>query len=133
MARFKNRPKNRDEFKDYILRKLGAPVIDIELADSQLDDVIDDAVETFNHFHFDGAFRTYRRIQITTQMIEDNKVIPKMNLQPDASDVSPMYDPRIGSSEGSVGLDASGGNKTQRESIIQHTENPRMVLAYLMI
>ena len=60
MARYANKPQNRTEFKEYILRKLGAPVIEIELADIQLDDVIDDALEKFNNFHYDGSFRTYR-------------------------------------------------------------------------
>ena len=107
MARFKNKPQNRDEYKQYMLRKLGSPVIEIEIADEQLDDVIDDTTELFNQFHHDGAFRTYRKVLVTRQMIETNKHIPSFYLDGDASDTNTMYDPTQGSFEGQVGLDAS--------------------------
>ena len=107
MARFKNKPKNRDEFTEYVLRRLGHPVIEVEIADVQLDDVVDDSIETFNLFHTDGAFRTYRKIEITKEMIENNKTVPSLNLPTDASAVSPLQNISSNSYEGNVGLDAS--------------------------
>lgn len=107
MARFVNKPKNRAEFKDYIRRRLGAPILDIEVTDFQMDDIVDDTIEMFNNFHQEGAFRTYRRVLITRELIENNKVMPNLNLPNDASAVDPMYNPVDGSYEGEVGMDAS--------------------------
>lgn len=45
------RPVSRAELKEYCLRKLGKPVIDINLANSQIDDAIDDAVDFVSDFH----------------------------------------------------------------------------------
>lgn len=45
---------NRQDFKDYCLRRLGAPVIDINIDDDQVEDRIDDALQYFQDYHFDG-------------------------------------------------------------------------------
>ena len=37
-------PQSREDFKDFILRKIGAPVIQINVADEQVDDRVDEAV-----------------------------------------------------------------------------------------
>ena len=44
-------PTSREEFKQYCLRKLGAPVIEINVDDSQLEDRIDDALQLFAEYH----------------------------------------------------------------------------------
>ena len=63
-------PQNRDEFKQYLLTKLGAPVIEINVADEQLDIVIDDAFQYFNERqHFYGTERMYLTTRITSQFV----------------------------------------------------------------
>ena len=48
-------PASRQEFIDYCKRQLGAPVLEINVADEQVDDIIDDAVQYFQERHFDGV------------------------------------------------------------------------------
>ena len=50
-------PTTREELKQYALRKLGAPVIEINVDDAQLEDSLDDAIQIFNEYHFDGVER----------------------------------------------------------------------------
>jgi len=56
-------PKNREEFKQYCLRRLGAPVIDINVDDDQIDDRIDDALQFYADYHFDGSEKIYMKHQ----------------------------------------------------------------------
>ena len=58
-------PANRQQLKDYILRTLGAPVVEINVDDQQLEDRLDDALQFFAEYHFDGVERRYYRYQIT--------------------------------------------------------------------
>lgn len=50
---------NRTDFKDYCLRRLGFPVIDINIDDSQVEDRIDDALQYWQDYHFDGLQKVY--------------------------------------------------------------------------
>jgi len=59
------RPKSREQLKDYCLRKLGFPVIDINVDDDQLDDRIDDALQKFENFHYDGTEKDFLAVQVT--------------------------------------------------------------------
>ncbi|BCV08389.1 MAG: hypothetical protein CM15mL5_1590 [uncultured marine virus] len=43
------------ELVDYCLRQLGAPVLEINVDDDQIDDLVDDAIQYFNERHFDGV------------------------------------------------------------------------------
>jgi len=67
-------PSSRTELKDYCLRKLGFPVIDINIDDDQMDDRIDDALQKFHLYHFDGTERTWLAHQLTSADIS-NKYI----------------------------------------------------------
>ena len=58
-------PTTRTEFKEYVLRRLGAPVLDVNLASEQCDDLIDDALQYFYERHFDGVSQCYLKYQIT--------------------------------------------------------------------
>ena len=60
-------PTTREEFKDNILRRLGAPVIEINVDDDQIDDRIDDALKYFYDYHFDGSHKIYYKHQVTEQ------------------------------------------------------------------
>ena len=51
------RPRNRTEFIDYCLRQLGAPVLEINVAEEQIQDLVDDALQYFQERHFDGVAR----------------------------------------------------------------------------
>ena len=66
-------PVTKQELADWILRRLGAPVVNIEITDVQLEDVIDEAVEFFQWYHYDGAERTYRVLKLDTTTLEGNK------------------------------------------------------------
>ena len=63
-------PGSRSEFKQYCLRQLGAPVLEINVADEQCEDRIDDAIQYFHERHFDGVVRTYLKYQITQADID---------------------------------------------------------------
>ena len=59
------KPKSRAELKEYCLRKLGKPVIEINVDDDQVDDRIDEAMSFFEDYHFDGTEKIYMKHQIT--------------------------------------------------------------------
>lgn len=67
-------PTTRQEFKDWVLRKLGAPVIDINVSDEQIDDRIDEAVDYWRDYHYNGSQLVYLKHQIT-QENKDNGYI----------------------------------------------------------
>jgi hypothetical protein len=50
---------NRQDFKNYCLRRLGFPVIDINIDDAQVEDRIDDALQYWQDYHFDGLQKVY--------------------------------------------------------------------------
>ncbi len=58
-------PTSRSEFKEFCLRKLGKPVIEINVDDDQVDDRVDEALAYFWDYHFDGADKEYYKHQIT--------------------------------------------------------------------
>ena len=64
------KPTTRAQFKDYCLRRLGHPVIQINLDDDQIDDRIDDALSFFNDYHFDGTEKLYMKHRFTKEDID---------------------------------------------------------------
>jgi len=64
------KPASRQELKDYVLRQLGAPVLEINVADEQLDDRLDDALQYFNERHFDGVEKMFLKYKITQDDID---------------------------------------------------------------
>ena len=74
-------PSNRSELINYCKRQLGAPVLEINVADEQLDDLVDDALQFFHERHFDGVIQTYLKYKITQDDIDrgrargDNKKV----------------------------------------------------------
>ena len=65
---------SRAAFKDYCLRRLGFPVIDINVDDDQVEDRIDDALQYWQDYHFDGLQKVYY-IKAINQTDIDNKFI----------------------------------------------------------
>jgi len=58
-------PSTRQELIDYCKRKLGAPVLEINVADEQIDDLVDDAIQFFQERHFDGVTQMFLKYQVT--------------------------------------------------------------------
>jgi hypothetical protein len=58
-------PSTRQELIDYCKRKLGAPVLEINVADEQIEDLVDDAVQFFQERHFDGVYPTFYKYKVT--------------------------------------------------------------------
>lgn len=61
----------RTQFKDYCLRRLGFPVIDINVDDDQVEDRIDDAIQYWQDYHFDGMQKVYYIHKVTQQDINN--------------------------------------------------------------
>ena len=65
------RPQNRDEFRQYVLTKLGAPVTEINVAEEQIDIAIEDAFQYFNErSHFLGTERMYLTFRMTGEFLD---------------------------------------------------------------
>ncbi len=58
-------PSSRETLKQYALRNLGKPVIDINVDDDQLEDRLDEALQYFAQYHYDGVERCYLKYQFT--------------------------------------------------------------------
>lgn len=69
-------PSTRQELIDYCLRQLGAPVLEINVADEQIQDLVDDAVQYFQERHFDGVIQTYLKYKVTQADIDRGKSRP---------------------------------------------------------
>ena len=66
-------PASRQEFIDYCKRQLGAPVLEINVADEQVEDLLDDAIQYFNERHFDGVSQMYLKYKVTQDDIDRGK------------------------------------------------------------
>jgi len=80
------KPTNRQELVEYALRRLGAPVLEINVADEQLDDILDDTIQYFQERHYDGVVRTYLKYEFTEEDIKRGR------------DYDPFYQPQLDSS-----------------------------------
>ena len=61
-----SKPSTRQQLIDYCLRRLGAPVLEINVDDDQIDDLVDDAIQYFNERHYDGVEKMYLKYKITS-------------------------------------------------------------------
>ena len=60
-----SRPTTKATFKEHCLRRLGKPVIEINVDEDQLDDRVDEALDYYADYHFDGFEHTYYKHQVT--------------------------------------------------------------------
>ncbi len=67
-------PSTRQELADYCLRSLGAPVIEINLDEDQIEDRIDEALQFYQEFHGDATLRNYGKHQITNTDITNEYI-----------------------------------------------------------
>lgn len=61
------KPTTREAFKEYCLRKLGKPVIEINVDDDQVEDRIDEALAYYHDYHFDGTEKVYLAHSVTEE------------------------------------------------------------------
>jgi hypothetical protein len=90
-------PYTRATLKDYCLRRLGFPVVDINVDDDQLEDRIDDALQLFNEFHYNGTERVYLAQAVTSADISNQYV----NLADSIIGITRVF-PMLGSTMGST-------------------------------
>ena len=67
-------PQNKEQFGQFILRRLGAPVIQINISEEQLDDCIDQALYYWQEFHMDGNEKQYYKYQVTDTDINNSYI-----------------------------------------------------------
>jgi len=67
-------PQSREDFKDYILRKIGAPVIQINVSEEQIEDRVDEAISFWRDYHYNGSQLVYIKHQLTEQDIENGYI-----------------------------------------------------------
>ena len=63
-------PSTRSELITYAKRQFGAPVLEINVADEQVEDILDDAIQYFQERHFDGVYPTFLKYKITEDDIK---------------------------------------------------------------
>lgn len=73
-------PTNREEFTEYCLRKLGKPVIEINVDEDQVSDRIDEALRYYWDYHFDGSSKTYYKRIITQEDINNRYITMPDNI-----------------------------------------------------
>ena len=66
-------PATREQLKQYALRTLGKPVIEINVDDDQAEDRIDEALQYFAQYHYDGVERTYLKYKVTQADVDRMK------------------------------------------------------------
>ena len=64
------KPSTRQGLIDYCLRQLGAPVLEINVDDDQLDDLVDDTIQYFNERHYDGVEKMFLKYEISQDDID---------------------------------------------------------------
>lgn len=71
------KPSSRTELKEYCLRQLGKPVIEINVDEDQIEDRVDEAIQMFQEFHTDGVYHLFVKHQITqTDLDNQNFSLP---------------------------------------------------------
>ena len=91
-------PTTREEFKEYCLRKLGKPVIEINVDDDQVDDRIDESLKYFADYHFDGSDKVYYKHQVVEQDRLNKYIVLPENIM-GAVRVFPIADPIVRSDD----------------------------------
>lgn len=91
------KPSSRQELTNYALRQLGAPVLEINIADEQIDDCLDDTLQMFNERHYDGVVRTYLKYSFTQADIDRGRSLRNVGIDtatstyPQATGITTAY------------------------------------------
>ena len=62
-------PNSRDTLIDYCKRRLGDPVLEINVDEDQIEDRIDEALQYYQEYHSDATVRTYLKHQVTSRAL----------------------------------------------------------------
>lgn len=73
-------PASRAEFKEYCLRNLGKPVVNIDVTDTQVDDRIDDALKFYYDYHYNGTDKVYYKHILTQEDIDNGFISMPENI-----------------------------------------------------
>jgi hypothetical protein len=99
--------ESREDLKNYILRRLGDPVLKINVSDDQVDDRIDDTLTKFSEFHTDATVTLFQKYVITATDVEKQwvpippnvfsirRIIPLIDSSGGGSSGMPMFDPKF--------------------------------------
>lgn len=99
--------ESRDDLKDYILRRLGSPLLKINVSDDQIDDRIDDSLMKFSEFHADSTVTLFQKHVITAadvanqwvpippNVISIRRIIPLIDGGISGSSGLAMFDPKF--------------------------------------
>jgi len=86
------------ELQEYCLRKLGKPVINIEIDQTQLDDRTDDAIELFIQRHYDGVTEVWKKYSITARDVKNGYITPPSDMVAIIDLIDPTLDGTGGTS-----------------------------------
>lgn len=73
-------PTNREEFKEFCLRRLGKPVIEINVDPDQVDDRLDYSLKYYYDYHFDGSEKIYYKHELTQEDIDNQYITLPENI-----------------------------------------------------
>lgn len=68
-------PQSKEEFKEYILRKIGAPVIQVNVSEEQIEDRVDEAMSFWRDYHYNGSQLVYLKHKITEEDKENGYIV----------------------------------------------------------
>lgn len=91
-------PTTRDEFIEYCLRKLGKPVVEINVDDDQVQDRVDESLRYYWDYHFDGTEKIYYKHQVTATDITNRYITLPENII-GAVRIFSIADPSVGSQD----------------------------------
>ena len=97
-------PNSRSTLKEYCLRNLGKPVIDINVDDDQVEDRLDEAIQYFSRYHYEGVERMYLKYKVTADDVT------RMT-----TDVDPYYATEKGTIQDNIELEE--GTSTTGETV----------------
>ena len=107
-------PSSRQGIIDYGLRQLGAPVLEINIDDDQIDDLLDDAIQVFNERHFDGVEEMFLKYKFTQADIDRGKATNEAN-----ADVTAGIVTTTGTSTAVSGYGTTTSNFFENSNFIQ--------------
>ena len=130
------KPSTRAEFKTYCLRRLGDPVITINVDDDQVEDRIDDALSFWYDYHYDGTEKVFLKHKLTQTDITrkwiycPDSIIGVVNLMPidDSSASTNMFDLRYQMRLNDL-YDFSSVSYTTYEISLQHIQTLQMLFS----
>lgn len=99
----------RNELKQYALRSLGHPVIEINVSDEQLDDRIDEALEYWKLYHYEGIERMYLKHRINAS---------KITLSENIASTFPITNTITGQTSGSTAIVTRQVNEESHDNIL---------------